>query len=208
MFLPRRLVANATETRKYVESVDCNLERSSTRDVFSLDWSRTRIGVATNGNCNSMLQTEEIFCLLKTCSESQGALTSTLATTCSERIIKMRKYLLGALLILILMCNAFFIIMNRPSHILLEEELTCAITNNAKSYADFIMERYGSDRDLQKVHLYLYQHGFYLRNFEKNTFVYISDGDGSKCLLRKLGVDVSTIIIRTEDRYKILSWGE
>jgi hypothetical protein len=95
----------------------------------------------------------------------------------------------------------------RPQNIVLEDDLTCEITRSSSTYADYILRKYGNERDHARVHYYLYRHGYYLRNFEKNTYVYISTGDGSVCPFRRFAVDTSEIIATTDSKGKLLTLG-
>jgi len=119
-----------------------------------------------------------------------------------SKVLGLARYILPWFIAVSAVC---YLVFSRPYNIELEKDYTCEIARDPGKVATFIRDRYGSDGDLSKITWALYRHGFYLRNFHDETYVFISTHQGSPCLLRALAVDTAKIIVRTDANGKVLT---
>jgi len=110
----------------------------------------------------------------------------------------MLRMFLWALAVALGCLGLYAFIFARPQNIILEDDLSCSITSSGEKYASYLLRKYGQDKDFRKVHFQLYRHGFYLRDFKQNKYIYVSNGDGSVCFLRRFTVD-SLLLVATLD---------
>lgn len=111
------------------------------------------------------------------------------------------------LIILLWAMISTYMLFSRPQNITLEDDLTCEITRNPELLSSYILKNYGSDRSFSNINYYLYRHGYYLRNFTENKYIYISSGDGNVCWLRRFDVDTGKIVLWTNGNSKVTTIG-
>lgn len=95
-----------------------------------------------------------------------------------------------------------------PGNIQLEADLTCATTKSSNTMAQYIMSHYGKDKSLSNINYYLYRHGYYIRNIYERKYIYISNNEGSKCLLGIMSVDTNKIVATIDENGKVLYLGD